>query len=313
MSRILHTDKYLMRKKIIFISIIVGIVVGCDWLIGAVTRDAILNVKDVGVNQTNTVQAFFKREADVLILGPSTANHHYDCRIIEDSLRLTCYNAGRDGQNIVYSDMVLEGFLTRCTPKLVIIDITYPSLSDNWMTSLNQFNCYYGFLKPIDDIIDSIGTLIDRVKRISNIYRYNKTWEWLLNSHFSVEKKDLNGYRPMRKNVNATFEAKESHRIFTINRKCEKFLNRSIEICKKNNIEVIMACSPSMGISKGNFINFISNYCVNHNIPFLNWNGDTVYTKHSELFYDVDHLNSEGAALFTKDFITRYKEISTRK
>ena len=95
-----------MRKKIIFIGIIVGIVVGCDWLVGAVTKDAILNVKDVGVNQTNTVQAFFKREADVLILGPSTANHHYDCRIIEDSFGMTCYNAGRDGQNIIYDAMV---------------------------------------------------------------------------------------------------------------------------------------------------------------------------------------------------------------
>ena len=154
-----------MRKKIVFIAIILGIVVGCDLLIGAVTKDAILNVKDVGVNQTNTVQAFFKRTADVLILGPSTANHHYDCRILEDSLGMSCFNAGRDGQNIIYDAMVLEGFLTRCTPKLVVVDVTHSTLSDTWMASLNDFNCYYGFLKPIDDIIDSIGGPIDKIKR----------------------------------------------------------------------------------------------------------------------------------------------------
>ena len=302
-----------MRKKIIFIGIIVGIVVGCDWLVGAVTKDAILNVRDVGTNQTNTVQAFFKRTADVLILGPSTANHHYDCKILEDSLGMTCYNAGRDGQNIVYSDMVLEGFLTRCTPKIVILDITYPSLADDWMSALNQFNCYYGLLKPIDDIIDSIGGPIDKIKRKSNIYRYNKTWEWLLNSLVAEEKKGLNGFRPMKKNDNAKFYSKEGFRPFTINNECKKYFNRIISICKKNCIEVVVASSPSMSVSKGNFIDYVQTFCNKHEIPFYNWNGDTAYTKHSDLFYDIDHLNYEGANLFTKDFVKRYKDNKNRK
>ena len=131
------------RKILVYIGIIAIIVIGADLLIGAVSKNAILNVKDVGVNQTNTVQALFKRKADVLILGPSTANHHFDCRIMEDSLKTSCYNAGRDGQNVIFYDMVLEGFLSRCTPKIVVVDLTQSSLSDEWMTSLTDFNCYY--------------------------------------------------------------------------------------------------------------------------------------------------------------------------
>lgn len=298
-----------MRKKIIFIGIIVGMVVGCDWLVGAVTKDAILNVRDVGTNQTNTVQAFFKRTADVLILGPSTANHHYDCKILEDSLGMACYNAGRDGQNIIYDAMVLEGFLTRCTPKLVVVDVTHSTLSDTWMASLNDFNCYYGFLKPIDDIIDSIGSPVDRMKRMSNIYRYNKTWEWLLNAKIAKEAKDLNGFRPMPVNhSDVVFYATEGRLLFKMDEQCRFYLDRIINICNNNNIKVVFVNSPSLSIDKGNFDKDMSQYFNQKELTYLSWNSDTTYTNRPSLFYDMTHLNEIGAMAFTKDFIGKLKK-----
>ena len=299
----------MMRKKIVFIGIILGIVIGCDLLVGAVTKDAILNVRDVGVNQTNTVQAFFKRTADVLILGPSTANHHYDCRIIEDSLGLTCYNAGRDGQNVIYDAMVLEGFLTRCTPKLVVVDVTLPTLSDTWMSSLNDFNCYYGFLQPIDNVIDSIGDPLDRFKRMSNIYRYNKTWEWLLNARFVKTAEELDGYRPMPVNqTRVEFHASEDSSVFKMDEKCRSYLNKIICVCKDNNIQLVFVNSPSLSIDKGNFDRDMSTLFREKGIKYLSWNGDTTYTNHPNLFYDMTHLNEIGAMVFTKDFIRQLKK-----
>ena len=301
-----------MRKKIVFIAIILGIVVGCDLLIGTVTKDAILNVKDVGVNQTNTVQAFFKRTADVLILGPSTANHHYDCRIIEDSLGLSCYNAGRDGQNIIYDAMVLEGFLTRCAPKLVVVDVTHSTLSDTWMSSLNDFNCYYGFLKPIDDIIDSIGSPIDRIKRMSNIYRYNKTWEWLLNAKIAKEAKDLNGYRPLEvKNIKGMKPSYESGR-FIMYDKCKDYLKLIISRCKEKNIKLVFVASPSLIVDESNFIHDVKQVLEDEELKLMSWNGDTVYTNHADFFYDRTHLNAKGAKTFTKEFVIRIKDFITK-
>lgn len=294
----------MMRKKIVFIAIIIGIVVGCDLLIGAVTKDAILNVRDVGVNQTNTVQAFFKRKADVLILGPSTAYHHYDCKIIENSLGMTCYNAGRDGQNIIYDAMVLEGFLTRCTPKLVVVDVTHSTLSDTWMSSLNDFNCYYGFLKPIDDIIDSISSPLDRIKRWSNIYRYNKTWEWLLNARIAKTAEDLDGYRPLEVKEIKGLKATNGTDHFTMDNKCLFYLNKIIDICIKKQIGALFVVSPSLIVDEGNFIDDVTEVLQKKNLQLLNWNGDSTYINHPELFYDKTHLNAKGAEVFTRDFIT---------
>lgn len=299
----------MMRKKIVFIAIIIGIVAGCDLLIGAVTKDAILNVRDVGVNQTNTVQAFFKRTADVLILGPSTANHHYDCRIIEDSFGVTCYNAGRDGQNIIYDAMVLEGFLTRCTPKLVVVDVTHSTLSNTWMSSLNDFNCYYGFLQPIDDIIDSIGGPLDRYKRMSNIYRYNKTWEWLLNARFAKTAEDLDGYRPLEikdiKGLKATNESAQ----FVMAEQCHNYLNKIIDVCKEKNVKILFTISPTLVIDEGNFIKDVNDVLQFKGLKLLNWNGDTTYTDHPELFYDKTHLNAIGAEAFTTEFVGKMKDV----
>ena len=298
-----------MRKKIVFIAIILGIVVGCDWLIGAVTKDAILNVRDVGVNQTNTVQAFFKRTADVLILGPSTANHHYDCKIIEDSLGMTCFNAGRDGQNIIYDAMVLEGFLTRCTPKLVVVDVTHSTLSDNWMSSLNDFNCYYGFLQPIDDIIDSIGGPLDTFKRMSNIYRYNKTWEWLLNAKIAKSAEDLDGYRPLKvKDIKGLMATKESGK-FVMDERCCRYLQRIIATCKEKNVKILFAISPTLIIDEGNFAKDVNEVLHGKGLELMNWNGDTAYTNHPELFYDKTHLNAKGAEAFTKEFVGKVKDV----
>jgi len=45
----------------------------------------------------------------------------------------------------------------------------------------------------------------------------------------------------------------------------------------------------------------------------LSWNGDTTYTNHPELFYDMSHLNEVGAALYTKDFVNMFKEKGSSK
>lgn len=298
-----------MGKKLLFFGIILAIVAGADFLIGAVTKNAILNVRDVGVNQTNTVQAFFKRKADILILGPSTANHHYDCQILKDSLGMTCYNAGRDGQNVIYNAMVLDAFLTRCTPKMVIMDVGTSTLSDQWMGALNDFNCYYGILQPIDAILDSIATPVDRLKRLSNIYRYNKTWEWLLNAKMADEVPDLDGYRPMPVNKDANFRAVRGKEQFTFDKTCKYYLDRIVQKCEEKGIKLLITSTPSLAVGEGNFLPDMTEYCQKHSVDFLNWNGDTTYTNHPELFYDRTHLNAEGAKVFTQDFLGKIKTL----
>ena len=40
---------------------------------------------------------------DILIFGSSRAVHHYNSSMIEDSLGMSCYNCGDDGNGIILS------------------------------------------------------------------------------------------------------------------------------------------------------------------------------------------------------------------
>ena len=303
-----------MKKRIGFILIIVFIIVGCDWLVGAVTGKMIRNVGDVGVNQTNTAQALFSRKADVLILGSSRANHSFDCRVLEDSLGVSCYNAGRDGQNIVYDAMVFFSYLERHVPRMVVLDITGSMMDDSWFGNLNEMNCYYGLAKPLDRIIDENSTWIERLKLKSNLYKYNNTWQWLLNAKMAASKEELDGYRPMPVNNKSPFQVRFVHAGKPkIDERCLGYLERIRKTCQENNILLVMTYTPTLVVQKsGGEEEWLREYSQQSDVAFFAFGKDSTFYEHPEFFYDPTHLNANGAKQFTKEFVLRIKEVKTK-
>lgn len=294
-----------MKKRIGFILIIIGIVVGADLLVGAVTGKLIREVPDVGVNQTNTAQALFSRTADILILGSSRANHSFDSRILEDSLGMSCYNAGRDGQNMAYDAMVFFSYLERHLPKMVILDITGAMMDDSWFDNLKEMNCYYGLSKPLDRIVDENSNWIEKIKLKSNLYRYNNTWQWLLNAHIAENQSERDGYRPMPVNARTTFKASFHEKEYMkIDKRCFHYLEKIRKECEEKHIQLIMTYSPSLVVVKNNGLeDWIDAYAKKHNLPYYDFGRDAEFYDHPELFYDMTHLNVIGATQFTNKFV----------
>ena len=288
------------------IGAIIVIIAIFDIAVGAVSKKLILNVPDVGVNQTNAVQAMFKRDADVLILGPSSANHHYNCKIIEDSLHLSAYNAGRDGQNIVYAAMVLTANVERQAPKVVILDMSSVMLDGDWNSHLSDMYCYYGISHKVDSIIKDVSSWQDKLKLHLNLYRYNNTLPWIVNGYLAKTQADLNGYRPMPvQNGEMKYSVSNDH--FVADGMDMRYLKLIVDICRKNQIDLKICSSPSLKVSKGNFHVGMKRFCEQHHLTYWNWNGDTAYIHHPELFYDISHLNTVGADKFTKELVRRIK------
>ena len=301
--------KSFMKKRIGFILIIIGVVVGADLLVGAVTGKLIREVPDVGVNQTNTAQALFSRTADILILGSSRANHSFDCKVLEDSLGLSCYNAGRDGQNMVYDAMVFFSYIERHVPKLVILDIVDSQLSNRWFNNLKEMNCYYGLSKSLDRIVDENTTWMEKLKLKSNLYRYNNTLQWLLNAHIADNQSERDGYRPMPVNTRTTFKASihESEYV-NINKRCFYYLEEIRKACDDNHIQLILTYTPSLVVVKNNGLeDWIDAYAKKNNIKYYDFGREAVFYEHPELFYDMTHLNAIGAQVFTTKIVQYLK------
>lgn len=291
-----------LMRKVLYILIVLTVVLVSDRAVGFVSRRLMQDVPDVGVNQTNSIQALFKRKADVLVLGTSRANHSFVSQMMEDSLRLSVYNAGRDGQNIIYSTMVLDAFLERCQPKIVVLDATSSSLDSSWMPALKEMTCYYGISPSVDRIIDDISTPLDKLKMRSDLYKYNNSWQWLLQSRLAKSKEELDGYRPMAVVEGNNFKAVEEHSDFHPDKKCMAYFRHIIQVCRERGIRLYVTYTPSLTIDRGNFNPVVRRFCQQQGVPYLSWNGNMVYCNHSDWFYDATHLNDAGAHAFTAEF-----------
>lgn len=295
-------------KKAIYITLItIGIIVGCDLLIGAISRKLVMSAPDAGLNQTNTAQALFNKKADVLVLGSSRANHHYVSSMFKDSLGLTCYNAGRDGHDILYATMVLRSFLERCTPKLVITDLNSSMMDGSWIKSNKDMSCFYGASKAVTEILDQdVLKGFDKIKMMSNLYRYNNTLEWIATAYLS-NWGEGDGYFPMPVTNNGMTKIVGKDHKFTPHPKCLAYLDDIVKTCMEKNIQLILCVSPSLSYSLHGINDWMKEYGQQHQIKTLDFTGDSTYVDHPNLFFDATHLNDNGARIFTKEFIGRLK------
>ena len=110
---------------------------------------------------------------DILIFGSSRAIHHYDPRIIADSLLESCYNCGRDGNGIIFSYGMYQLFKDRYTPKVIIYDIMdeYDLLKNDNEKYLDWLRYYYN-KSEIDSIFITVNSN-EKYKMISQMRRYN--------------------------------------------------------------------------------------------------------------------------------------------
>ena len=63
-------------------------------------------------------------EEDIIILGSSRATHHYIPQIIEDSLGMSCYNCGEEGNGVILAYGRLKMLTNRYKPQLILYEIT---------------------------------------------------------------------------------------------------------------------------------------------------------------------------------------------
>ncbi len=109
-----------------------------------------------------------RARADVLILGASTASHHYDDRALSRSLGLRVFNTGLDGRGIVFSRGLLALAAAEHRPRLVVVDVSY---SDRDRTSARILAPFVGRNRVVDEVVG--WSWRERLKLASRAYRFN--------------------------------------------------------------------------------------------------------------------------------------------
>lgn len=242
---------------------------------------------------------------DVLIFGSSRAIHHYNPQVLMDSIGMSCYNCGQDGNGIVLFYGWWQLMKNRHQPKMIIYDVN-PSFD---LLKGEDNSKYLGWLRSeydnedvkhiFNDIDDS-----EKYKMLSMMYRYNSKFLQVVTDYlhplFNISS---NGYLPLKGKMDkmkikkANKEDKPAVEFDTLKL---SYMDAFIKDTKERGIKLVFVASPIWYGKNDNQFIPIESLCIKHGIQFYNFSNDTVFMHCDKMFKDGNHLNAYGADIFTQ-------------
>lgn len=294
-----------MKKFLVRLAIFAVILVTVDFIGGWVF--SILRIKAIGGSTARDYYITNTMEADVLIMGSSRAIHHYDPRIIEDSLGLACYNCGRDGMGILYNYGLFKIITQRYTPKMIIYDLNtgfdLNAEGDN-LKYLSDLKLYYDN-KSVRDMFDAVDET-EKFKMNSQLYRLCGKWLIILSDCVKPQYSDIKGYRPSEGVMNyETDDVIES--TFLLDLLKLSYMQRLIDECKSRGIELVFVISPLYKGVDAPSHTIVKELAQENGLLFIDYYAKSEYSRNRDYFCDTYHMNATGTELYTKELVSIIK------
>ncbi len=247
-----------------------------------------------------------KANEDILIFGSSRAFHHYNPQIISDSLGMTCYNCGQDGNGIVLFYGLWQMLKERYQPKMIIYDVS--TSFDLYEGESNQK--YLGWLRMDYDRpgVKQVFSAVDpteKYKMMSMLYRHNSKFMQNITDYvhpvFDIED---NGFLPLKGELNKMKIREKGDR--TEERQVDSlkisFINKLID--ESDGMEIVFVASPTWYEPSKSDYQPIRDLCEKRNVRFVDFSNREKYIHQDQWFKDGTHLNARGADEFTRDLIS---------
>ncbi|MBD5220268.1 MAG: hypothetical protein HDS72_08600 [Bacteroidales bacterium] len=300
-----------MKKLVIWLLSVLLIVVAVDLLFGLGARYYLRTHSLKG--DYRSADYLIKDSVDELVvLGSSVALNSINTKAISDSLGISAFNGGSNGQNFPYFLTMLEIIATKPGIKTVILGMKESSLYGSGLGSRYNFLVpyYKTGLKGIDERLEN-NSKLDKFFLRSSLYRYNTIWFRILLYMF-IEP-GIQGERGfIAKDVPAVFPHKltpvsEPYDTVTAERAHE--FEQFVRICNEHDIRLIVCIPPRFENEHLSAAEtFLRNRAQNDDFELWYDLSSTPLSTDSTLFYDDVHLNYLGAKIYTDTIISRLKK-----
>lgn len=285
---------FLYKAFIILVSIVI-----IDVVVGYVSRYTLAHLPQSNANVPHTVNSLMTETTDILILGASKAKHGIDPKMLKRDFQMDCYNAGEDGEDMFFYNIILQGMLSRSTPKIVIVDMAPLSLNNT--PSVPKY--LYGLSPTVDKYAEQINTWQENIKLKSNLYRYNNLFPYLIGT-IRGQNRGNNGYTPLDgEYTRAELVPADELVVEPIE---QQSLDELVRTCRTKHIELHMYISPCHYHNNKLFNAYLKKYCIENDVHFRDMSEDENYLT-TKYYKDRDHLNRIGAERFTQDIIRDIK------
>lgn len=296
-----------LSKILIALVIIVATVLCTDIIFGKIADQIFIN--------RNITQFEYlvndRTNPEILFLGSSRAEAHYDTPFINDSLGISAINLGASGRGLTYHDAVFNVYLKQHQPDIIILEVMPDALTGNIN---NRVKALYPYIVEYPEITE-IATKVDSWNSYflkSNLLRYNTEIFELVKKHRHPYNSKSFGFIPLALKRNSYRDLKETvidgnsrNSIDDVAKGC---LLDIIYKCKQRNIELIVAYSPEFSIR--NYVIPVTTICDSLGIPVIDARGFRSPKFPEEYFSDNRHLNKLGAREYTRYFMEVLDSIS---
>lgn len=236
------------------------------------------------------------------IFGSSRANHHYVPSLFEDSLGLTSYNCGMDGNGILLAYCLLNNIIVQGDKPSVIIYDFFPKfdlyVGDDRFRPLTRIRPFYK-INGMKDIINDISPS-EYIKLHLNTYRYNSDFIQAISDAVAPKQEVIKGYKPQHGMISTEFSKKGDGGVDSIDSLKVEYLHKFIDLCKNNSIKLIFVTSPTYFAPNDStdFRRFLNLY-GGDNLYYMDFRSNKNFNGNKELFSDPSHMNDSGAKLFS--------------
>ncbi len=295
-----------MKRFLLLLLLFAIIIAACDVAVGAVGDRLVRITKGGTIGRIN----YMANDANegVLIFGSSRAVHHYDPDILSDSLGLSAYNCGFDGNGIICEYGFYRMIRERYYPQVLIYDI-----SSGFDLKTGDNHKYLGHLRFFYDRagIDSIFWSVDPVERykmLSQMYRYNSVIPQMIMNNLHNFRVYHKGYLPIDKTMPAKIKPATSDDTFDYDSLKLHYFERLITECHSRT-RLIFTVSPKFENTDDRVLEPIKALCKQYDIPLLNHFTDSTFNFNPDYFYDRTHLNRTGATVYSRTIASEIRSL----
>ena len=294
-----------MKKFLLKVLLFFALVVVMDFAFGSVFSWLRGHAK--GGSTANCEYIANRCEDDIIILGSSRATHHYAPQIIEDSLGLSSYNCGEEGNGIVLAYGRFKMLTNRYKPKLIIYDM-HPGYDYGFVDPNIK---YLGYLRPyynkkgIKPLFDSFDDELSILKMQSKMYQNTgKLLPNLVDSY--IFRDNIKGYAPLYGKIKANInDLPKEGRINEIDSIKFSYVEKLIVESKEKNIPIVFMVSPRLGVDSDTTIYETEiDLCKKYSVPYYDFLNYGPIVTNTNYFQDIGHMNGEGATIYTNLIIS---------
>jgi len=294
-----------MEKQTKYLILLVVLIICFDYLF-SVFYTNIFN--DIKVGIYGSVNNSINRTDEILILGSSRAQHHYNTKLINKKLDKSCYDGGVGGYGIFLNYAQMSERLQKSKPALVLVDISPNVIVDSeTYTKLNTLLPYYSEYKSVKEIVN-LNPDFHIIQTLSGIYRYNSTFYEVIKSYKVND--HLNGFVPLEGVLDTIHYNRKILHNTEMDTLKVKYLKKMIHLCSIYDLELMIFVSPTyeMFDSQKKIINRVESICQENNVLFYDFSDYDKLYKNPIYFKDQLHMNLIGADIFTVEVCDIIKE-----